>query len=78
MPHLSEKQFRRLQSDAEKGRKASKVFESQATKITSLVAGGLRKYHIEKPEGVTDEQHNHYLDQIGLLASSLESMPLGK
>lgn len=77
MPYLSSKNYKRLQDDANNGRKAQKVFEHKAKSIAVLIGGGLRKYQLEKPEGVTDKQHNEYLDQLGLLASSLESMPLG-
>lgn len=77
MPHLSEKQYRRLLDDAEQGRKAKVVFESKLNKIVPIIAGGIRRFHIDKVKGVTPEQHNEYMEQIQKLSFTLESMPIG-
>lgn len=76
MPVITEKRLRHLEHAAQTGLELKEVFENKASKIVTLIAGGIKKYTIEKPAGVTDEQHQHYIDQIELLAASLESMPL--
>lgn len=76
MPYLSEKNHRRLLKEAALGRLAKEGFEDKVIKIVPLIAGGIRNFHIEKAEGVTDEQHNHYVETIGLISATLEAMPV--
>ena len=76
MPYVTEKQLRRYKADSEKSQRAKAEFEYKTGKIVSLIAGGIRKFELKKPEGVTDEQHNKYLEQLDFMASCLESMPV--
>lgn len=76
MPFISEKHLKRLTDDAKKGREAKATFESKLTKIIPILAGGIRRYHIDKVDGVTNEQHHEYMEQIQKLSFTLESMPV--
>lgn len=76
MPYITEKQLRRYKDDSAKSQRAKAEFEHKTGKIVTLIAGGIRKFELSKPEGVTEEQHNKYLEQLDFMAGCLESMPV--
>ena len=74
MPVVTEKYLRHLKKKAESGSKAEAKLKAALADLAPTLAEGVESYQLPKAEGVTEEQHQHYLDQLKLIAFDLKTL----